>query len=239
MDSVKGKEAIGVLLVDDHPAVLWGLEKLIDGELPRMRVVGKVYDCGDVVATAATSNADVVLLDLDLGGESTLDLIPELRRRGRVKVVVLTGIKNDDIREQAFINGAHGYVGKCEPAGIILKAIECVCGGELWLDRRMTGQVFERLSLGGMEKKPAADAYEALTAREVAIVAGVVKHKSSPNKVIADSLHISPNTLRNHLAAVYGKLGIHRRVDLVMYAAERGSQRNMRGLGSVESHLNE
>jgi len=218
----KDNGPIRVLLVDDHPTVLWGLEKLIDGEQPRMQVVGKVYDRVNVVEAAESSDADVVLLDLDLGGDSTLELIPELRRRGRTKVVVLTGMKDCDIQEQAFVNGAHGYVGKWEPADVLLKAIERVYGGELWLDRRATGRLFERLSQGMMEKKPAADAYEALTAREIAIVAGVVKHKSAPNKVIADSLHISPNTLRNHLAAVYGKLGIHRRVDLVMYAAMRG-----------------
>jgi len=219
-------EPIRVLLVDDHPSVLWGLEKLVDGEQPRMQVVGKVYDRMDVVGAAESSDADVVLLDLDLSGESTLELIPQLRRRGRTKVVVLTGMKDPDIQEQAFISGAHGYVGKWEPADVILKAIERVYNGELWLDRRTTGRVFERLSQGMIEKKPANDVYEALTAREIAIVAGVVKHKSAPNKVIADSLHISPNTLRNHLAAVYGKLGIHRRVDLVMYAAQRSHDRS-------------
>jgi DNA-binding NarL/FixJ family response regulator len=48
----------------------------------------------------------------------------------------------------------------------------------------------------------------------------VVRHKGSPNKVVAATLHISEHTLRNHLASVYSKLGIHRRVDLVLYGVE-------------------
>jgi DNA-binding NarL/FixJ family response regulator len=66
------------------------------------------------------------------------------------------------------------------------------------------------------------DAYEKLTGRERWIVMQLVKHKGAPNKVIACALEISPNTLRNHLASIYAKLGVRRRVELVLYAMERG-----------------
>jgi DNA-binding CsgD family transcriptional regulator len=61
-----------------------------------------------------------------------------------------------------------------------------------------------------------------LTGRERWIVMQLVKHKGAPNKVIAYALEISPNTLRNHLASIYAKLGVRRRVELVLYAMERG-----------------
>lgn len=64
--------------------------------------------------------------------------------------------------------------------------------------------------------------YARLTGRERWIVAELVKHKGAPNKVIAYALRISPNTLRNHLASIYAKLGVRRRVELVLYAMERG-----------------
>jgi DNA-binding NarL/FixJ family response regulator len=67
-----------------------------------------------------------------------------------------------------------------------------------------------------------ADAYDKLTGRERWIVMQLVKHKGAPNKVIAYALDISPNTLRNHLASIYAKLGVRRRLDLVLYAMERG-----------------
>lgn len=63
---------------------------------------------------------------------------------------------------------------------------------------------------------------ERLTGRERWIVSQLVKHKGAPNKVIAHALRISPNTLRNHLASIYAKLGVRRRVELVLYAIEQG-----------------
>lgn len=65
-----------------------------------------------------------------------------------------------------------------------------------------------------------------LTVRERWIVNEVVKHRGAPNKVIARALSISPNTLRNHLASIYAKLGVRRRVELVFYALENGLDRS-------------
>lgn len=70
--------------------------------------------------------------------------------------------------------------------------------------------------------RAAGDAYDKLTGRERWIVMQLVKHKGAPNKVIASALQISPNTLRNHLASIYAKLDVRRRVELVLYAMERG-----------------
>ena len=67
-----------------------------------------------------------------------------------------------------------------------------------------------------------ASADSTLTATERKIIAAVTKHKGSPNKTIAAALHISSHTLRNHLASIYEKLGVHKRVDLVFYALENG-----------------
>ena len=67
-----------------------------------------------------------------------------------------------------------------------------------------------------------ADGYSRLTGRERWIVSELIRHRGAPNKVIAYALQISPNTLRNHLASIYNKLGVRRRVELVVYALERG-----------------
>ena len=62
--------SIRVMLVDDHRSVLWGLEKLIDGEMPKMQVVGKATSCSAAIELAGETTPDVVVLDLDLAGES-------------------------------------------------------------------------------------------------------------------------------------------------------------------------
>ena len=61
-------QPISVMLVDDHRSVLWGLERLIEGEKPRMQVVCTATSQADALATIAQTAPDVILLDLDLGG---------------------------------------------------------------------------------------------------------------------------------------------------------------------------
>lgn len=213
--------SIGVMLVDDHKTVLWGLEKLIDGERPRMHVVDAATCGRDALAAARRHRPDVVLLDLDLGGESGVNLVAQLRSCSEAKVIILTGLKSAEAREQAVVQGASGIVLKSEPAEVILNAIERVHRGELWLDGGTAARVFASLSRRA-GASAGGDRAGALTTRERRVVASVVKHKGAPNKVVADALHISAHTLRNHLASIYGKLGIHRRLDLVLYAMERG-----------------
>jgi len=64
-----------------------------------------------------------------------------------------------------------------------------------------------------------------LTPAERRIIAAIVRHKGASNKVIASALDISCNTLRNHLASIYGKVGVHTRLDLFLYAKERGLEK--------------
>lgn len=220
-------QPIGVLLVDDHRSVLWGLEKLIASAGPEMEVVGTASRCDEALEAVETHRPDVVLLDVDLGEENGLELLPELRKHSSVKVLILTGIRDPEVRERAVVGGARGLVYKTEPAEVILKAISHVHRGELWLDRATTAKVF--ISLFGTAKEACGDSpvftEDALTAAERRIVAAVVAHKGAPCKVIADELHISGHTLRNHLASIYSKLGLHSRLDLVLYAMEhRGDQ---------------
>jgi len=215
-------ESIRVVLVDDHRTVLWGLEKLIQSAAPCMRVV-ETATCGaDALAAVGKHKPDVVLLDLDLGDEHGLDLVPQLRKLGP-KVVILTGFRDAEMEHRAIIAGASGFIHKSELAEVILKAIRSVHQGELWLDRGTTAKILDSFwhkTDRNSGRAPVGE--ETLTTSERNIIAAVTAHKSAPNKVIANALNISPHTLRNHLASIYNKLGVHRRLDLVLYAMENG-----------------
>jgi two-component system, NarL family, nitrate/nitrite response regulator NarL len=115
--------AIGVLLVDDQPAILWGLELLIDGERPRMAVVGKATDRAAALQIAAQVQPDVILLDLDLAGELSLDFLPELLCLSFACVLVFTGTEDRALHERALREGASGVVRKEESAEALLQAI--------------------------------------------------------------------------------------------------------------------
>ena len=69
---------ISVMLVDDHKSMLWGLERLIGGERTGMKVVGCASNRDEAMAQALRHSPDVILLDLDLDGECSLDFLPAL-----------------------------------------------------------------------------------------------------------------------------------------------------------------
>ena len=209
---------IRIVLVDDHSIVLLGLEKLIESAAPAMAVEA-IATCGEDALVAVTNHRpDIVLLDLELGQESGFDLLAPIRELG-AKVIMLTDAHDSQAAQTAMCAGASGLIHKSQPAEIILKAIECVHQGELWLDRGTTARVFE--SFLATDRKPASE-YGALTAAERKIIAAVAEYRSLPNKRIAAALCISTHTLRNHLASIYKKLGVHRRFELVLYAMEHG-----------------
>src|SRR5687767_1401627 len=116
---------IRVLLVDDHRTMLWGLEKLIESQGAQMVVAGKATSGAEAIAMVDRVQPDVVLLDIDLGGHSSIDAIPALVR-SKAKVVLLTEQRHSLSYESAVLAGACGIVYKEEPPETILKAIDRV-----------------------------------------------------------------------------------------------------------------
>ncbi|MGH9961581.1 MAG: response regulator [Pyrinomonadaceae bacterium] len=215
---------IRVLLVDDHHTVLWGLEKLIESEMPKMEIAGKASNRDEALAAARQLKPDVILLDLDLHGENSLDFLPDLLMQSDSKVLILTGLRNGEYRERAMMQGARGVVQKEEPAETILQAIERVHSGELWLDRTTTASVFNKLNgkHTSTGHDPEKQKIATLTTREREVIAALVEERSAHNKRIAEYLNISDHTLRNHLSSIYSKLGLENRMELYLYATEHG-----------------
>ena len=214
--SIFAAQPIRVLVVDHHRCVLWGLAKLIESARPELELADIATCQSEALAAMEKHRPHVVLLDLDLGSENGFDLLPQLT--SEAAVLILTGVRDRGAHERAVVAGARGVIHKSEPAEMILKAIARVHAGEPWLDRAVIGRVLQTLSRRQRESEQPAHA--SLTAAERKVVAAVVRQKSAPNKVIAEALHLSEHTLRNHLSSIYGKLGINKRIELILHAME-------------------
>lgn len=219
MQSILSEQPISVFLVDDHKCVLWGLEKLVDGEQPRMRVVGKASSRAEAIAGVRETAPDVVLLDLDLGGAGSLEFLPELLQQSAAQVLILTGTRDPAMLERAIALGARGIVLKNEPAEVLLRAIERVHRGELWVERGLMTRVLGSFTRR-REEDPAASRIGSLTPKEHQIVCTIVQQRGAKGEAIAARLFMSEHTLRNHLTAIYRKLDLKNRLDLVMFALE-------------------
>jgi len=212
------KEPIRILLVDDHVIVRAGLRMLIENH-KGMVVVGEAGTRIDALAIAAREQPQVILLDLDMGNESGLDFLRELLdAAAEARVVMLTGVRDPEAHRRAVHLGAMGLVLKDKAAEILIKAIEKVHAGEVWLDRSLTASVLSEMSQAVQTRKadPEAEKIGSLTSREREIVGLVCE--GLKNKQIADRLFISEATVRNHITSILSKLELSDRFELALYA---------------------
>jgi len=216
---------IRVFIAEDHRITLWGLTRLIESS-KSMAVVGTASSRAELLSDEAAADADVLLLDLDLAGENTADSLGSLRERCAGRFLVLTG--TDDVEEHrgVVIKGAHGVVHKSEPAEMILRAIEKVSEGQIWMNRSLLGEVFDRLTDTGRKDTadidPSSKRIASLTPRERQIVTTMVSHAGAKQIAVAEKLVMSEHTLRNHLTTIYGKLQVRGRLELHVFASAHG-----------------
>ena len=213
---------IKIILVDDHRSVLWGLEKLIEGEYPRMHVVGTATTLAEAMRLLEKTSPDVIVMDIDLNGESGISAIPKIIAQTSAKILMLTGSRDHSLHDAAILAGAKGVVEKGEDAVTILKAIEKIASGEIWLDRAATSRIFLELSIKrtAVARDPEQNKIASLTPRERQIVAEISSDAAANSRIISERLHISEHTLRNHLTSVYEKLELSSRLELFAYASK-------------------
>jgi two-component system nitrate/nitrite response regulator NarL len=224
----EGARRIRVMLVDDHRIVLWGMERLIDGERPAMEVVATATNCENALELAESTAPDVVVLDVDLLNEDRSEVIGRLANRHATRVLVLSGARDGKTHDNAVLRGACGVVRKEAPPSTLLDAIRKVHEGQLWLDRATTARLFVELSK--RRSDPAKDAEKrklaSLTARETEVVRTLVTKPGADNRKLADTLNIGEHTLRNHLSRIYDKLGVPNRLELYVFAQRNGLNGN-------------
>lgn len=213
---------IRILLVEDHKIMLWGLERLIEGESTHMQVIGKATNKIEVFAFLKLAKPDVVLLDLDLNGENSLDFLEALLQESQARVLVLTASLDAVMHQRAIINGASGIVLKTESADVILRAIKYVHAGELWFDRAATSRLLRSLNapVPTFNKAAQLSKIATLTPKERQVISAMAIIPGARNKAVADRLCMSEHTLRNHLTGIYAKLDLENRLELCMYAIE-------------------
>src|SRR5947209_3745125 len=129
------EDCIRVVIVDDQRIIREALGLLLERE-PKLNVVGGASNREEALAIVIREKPDVVLLDIDLKDDEGLDFLPELRISApESRILILTGAPNSEAHDRAIHRGAFGIVLKDKAPETLIKAIERVCAGEVWLDR--------------------------------------------------------------------------------------------------------
>ena len=218
MADTNDEQKVKILIVDDHAVIRAGLRLLIETN-KRFAVCSEAGNCRNAISAAETSQPNLILLDIDLNGENSLQCMPELLRAApAARVLVLTGLNDARLHAEALKAGAMGLVLKEKAAEVLLKAIEKVHHGEVWFDRTTMGSVLAQMSRSGgrAAEDPEGAKISSLTDREREVVTLI--GEGLKNKHIAERLFISETTVRHHLTSVFDKLGVTDRLELVIYA---------------------
>lgn len=210
---------ITIMIIDDHAVIRSGLRMLIEHD-QRMQVVAQAGNRIDALERAASSQPDVIILDLLLGEDDGLSFLPELcQATPNSRVLVLTGVQNPDSHRRAIRRGAMGIVLKEHAADQLLKAIKKVHEGEVWIERSMMGSMIQELNKPPMVD-PEVTKIESLTDREREVIALV--GEGLKNKQVGERLFISETTVTHHLSSVFSKLEVSDRLELIIYAFRHG-----------------
>jgi two-component system nitrate/nitrite response regulator NarL len=215
-------DPIRIVILDNHELVRAGLRSLIN-EQTTMNVVGDAGNLADGLAIISSQQPDIVLFELNLTEQLNSDLISQIIEACDTShPIIVTGINNPVIIQQLVENGAMGVVFKSQSPDTLIKAIEKVNSGEVWIERSMIANVLSRLS---RTSKPAKNNTEVenideLSDREKEIVRLI--GKGYKNKRISSQLCISETTVRHHLTSIYNKLGVSDRLELLVYAHRFG-----------------
>jgi DNA-binding NarL/FixJ family response regulator len=209
-----------IYLADDHILVREGL-KLILGQRPGYEIAGEAGDGFELLALIKRGAApDAVILDISMPKLRGIEAIREIKDiDSKVKVLVLTMHRDEDLLCQAFTAGADGYLLKEDVAKELFNALEAVLQGEAYISA-LLGNELKNAWLKTFRDKQGIPSVDALSPREKQVLKLVAEGES--NKEIADRLCISARTVDHHRARIMQKLNLKGSAELIRYALTKG-----------------
>jgi DNA-binding NarL/FixJ family response regulator len=209
--------SIRLILVDDHPIILQGLQRLFERE-PQFEVVRSCSGGREALDAVRSDPPDVLVLDLKMQDVHGLDVLRTLKAEHRdCRTVILTAAMRDDEVAEALDLGVAGIVLKESSPAALLECVRAVHQGKRSIDR----DTLDRASPGAPRPAHASvTGNTVLTPREVEIVRLVAQ--GLRNKELAHRLSITEGTVKIHLHNIYDKLGVDGRLELVLCAQQRG-----------------
>lgn len=205
--------AIRIVLADDHAVVRRGLELLLGAE-DDFEVVASVGDVDAALRTARGYKPDVLVLDLNMPGRSSLEAIPEiLAASPGTQIAVLTMQNEPAFARRALSAGAMAYVLKEAADDELVTAVRRAAGGQTYLNPQLGARM-------AAEPPQPSGPPDDLSDREVEVLRMIALGHT--NAEIAAKLYLSIRTVESHRAHIQQKLRRSSRADLVRYALDHG-----------------
>src|SRR6201987_5453226 len=199
---------IRVLSVDDHPILREGVGALIASQRD-MRLVAEASNGREAVEQFRSHRPDITLMDLQMPDMSGIDAIIAIRSEfPDARIIVLTTYAGDALCRRAMKAGAQAYILKGNVRKDLLDTIRAIRAGKKFIHAEVAAELATH----------AAD--DALSEREIEVLSLIAAGNS--NKLVADQLAISEDTVKGHVKSILSKLGVNDRTHAVTAALKRG-----------------
>ncbi|HZO76206.1 MAG TPA: response regulator transcription factor [Ktedonobacteraceae bacterium] len=207
-------ERIRVALVDDHRVVRQGLRTYLES-FPDLMVIGEASSGEEALRHIELWLPDVVVMDLLMpGGMDGIEAIRRVRQlTPHTQIVALTSYTDDARVIAALRAGAIGYVRKDAAPDLLLAAVRAAAHGQSLLDPAVASAVLQELSRGGQPEV-------ALSEREQDVLRQLALGHT--NREIAETMMVSPETVKTHVGNILAKLHLAHRTQAVIYALKHG-----------------
>lgn len=207
---------IHVFIVDDHKMVIEGLELML-APLTDIGVIGTAESGEEAIKILPNTTTDVVLLDINMQGINGVETCKELlKNQPNLKIVALSMHKESSLIKLMLSNGAKGYVLKNAGQEEVVKAIEAVYKGKMYLDETVNDIVLNSVANRGEKKKQSP--FPSISRREKEVLQLILEEYTTQE--IADKLFISFGTVETHRRNMLIKLGAKNTAGLVRIAIE-------------------
>lgn len=226
-DSQALSRKIRVMIVEDHPLLIQGLRRVLEGE-PDMVVVAEVSDGAEAVLQSIENKPDVILMDINLpeknGLQATREIMHE-QNRDDVHIIVLTAYHDQEQLYHAIAAGASAYYPKDVQPSELLPAIRVAASGMYLINGVKMNKteafrwLFKWVDAYSSPSAPTAK-IEMISAREMEVLTLLTRGAS--NKELAYALNISLQTVKNHVSSLMRKLHVQDRTQAAVLALRRG-----------------
>jgi len=212
-------DPITVVIADERRLIRDALRVVLSRE-KNIQILGEATSGSESLDVTGDLKPDVVLLDYYMPGVDGVEFIQSITEKSpETKILMLTLSMDETVVFEALKAGAKGYISKDASISDLIKAIQTVHEGELWVERKMISSFFDQMD-GAGEGDQEGKTDEGLTVREQEVLLCLTS--GSTNKEIAEALNISEKTVKSHLNSIFRKLNVSRRLEAILYAINRG-----------------